>query len=225
MTAASSHGGKKMWVMPDLTPEFIERMEEVLDLYAKPYDPKEPVLCFDEKSKELRKDARPVIRDRITKRDYEYVRNGTANVFMTVEPKAGYRTTHATKRRRKQNFARETRRISKLPRYRKAKRIHIVLDNLNTHGKHSLVETFGIQESKQIMRRIEFHHTPKHASWLNMAEIELSILGRQALNQRIPDRSALRAHLKAWETRRNAQKKQIQWRFTKQDARRIFKYD
>src|SRR3989338_3364130 len=174
MTAASSPGGKKMWVIPSLTPEFIERMEEVLDLYAKPYDSQEPVVCFDEKSKELRKDAKPVIRGAITKRDYEYVRNGTANVFMAVEPKAGYRTTHATRYRRKPNFAREIRRISRLPRYRNAEVIHIVLDNLNTHGARSLIETFGEREANQIMRSIEFHHTPKHASWLNMAEIERS---------------------------------------------------
>src|SRR3989344_4460995 len=216
MTAASSHGGKKMWVIPSLTPEFIERMEEVLDLYAKPYDSQEPVVCFDEKSKELRKDAKPVIRGAITKRDYEYVRNGTANVFMTVEPKRGHRT--------KKDFAREIRRVSKLPRYVKAKRIHIVLDNLNTHFEKSLIETFGNREAARLMRRIRFHHTPKHASWLNMAEIELSILEKQCLKQRIPDRSVLRAHLKAWQRRRNGQKMQINWKFTKQDARIKFKY-
>ena len=171
-----------MWVIPTLTPEFIERMEDVLDLYARPYDPREPVLCFDEKSKELRKDAMPAILGRITRRDYEYVRNGAANVFVAVDPKAGYRTTHATKRRTKADFAREIRRISTLPRYRKAVVIHMVLDNLNTHKARSLMETFGTREAERIMRRVAFHHTPKHASWLNMAEIELSILGRQALN-------------------------------------------
>jgi hypothetical protein len=199
-------------------------MEDVLDLYAKPYNPKQPVLCFDEKSKELRKDSKAVIRGKITRRDYEYIRNGTANVFMTVEPKAGYRTTKATKRRRKKDFAREIRRISKLPMYRKTRVIHIVLDNLNTHGEHSLMETFGERETERIMRRIQFHHTPKHASWLNMAEIELSILEKQCLKQRIPDRSALRAHLRAWQTQRNRHHAKINWRFTKRDARRVFKY-
>jgi|SRR3989344_2379514 len=176
-------------------------------------------------SKELRKDAMPAILGRITRRDYEYVRNGAANVFVAVDPKAGYRTTHATKRRTKADFAREIRRISTLPRYRKAVVIHMVLDNLNTHKARSLMETFGTREAERIMRRVAFHHTPKHASWLNMAEIELSILGRQALNQRIPSRSALRAHLRAWQSRRNRQHLKIKWRFTKQDARRIFKYD
>src|SRR3989344_1688593 len=131
-----------MWCVPEVTPLFIERMEEVLDLYAKPYNPKEPILCFDEKSKELRKDSRPVIMGKITKRDYEYVRNGTANVFMTVEPKAGYRTSKETKRRTKTDFAKEIKRIANLPRYRDARRIHIILDNLNTHFEKSLIGTF-----------------------------------------------------------------------------------
>lgn len=217
--------GKKMWVIPTLTPEFIERMEEVLDLYGKPYDPREPVLCFDEKSKELRRDARTARYGTIIRRDYEYVRNGTANVFMTVEPGAGYRTARATTHRRKPDFAREIRRIANLSRYRSAKCIHIVLDNLNTHKAQSLTETFGKREADHLMRRITFHHTPKHASWLTMAEIELSILGRQALNQRIPTTSVLCAHLKAWQARRNKHKMKINWRFTKQDARRVFKYE
>lgn len=214
-----------MWVIPTLTPEFIERMEDVLDLYQKPYDPREPILCFDEKSKELRKEARPAIFYKIVRRDYEYVRNGTANVFMAIEPQGGYRTTRVTRHRKKLDFAREIRRIVNLPRYRKAKGIHIILDNLNTHKAQSLTEAFGKRETKRIMRRVTFHHTPKHASWLNMAEIELSILGRQALNQRIPDRSALRAHLKAWQARRNKHMMKINWRFTKQDARRVFQYE
>lgn len=214
-----------MWVIPTLTPEFVERMEDVLDLYGKPYNPREPVLCFDEKSKELRRDARPVIYGTIIRRDYEYVRNGTANVFITVEPEAGYRTTRATQHRKKPDFAREIRRIVNLSRYRKAKRIHIVLDNLNTHGEHSLIQTLGKREAKHILRRLAFHHTPKHASWLNMAEIELSILGRQALNRRIPTITALRIHLKAWQARRNKSMMKINWRFTKQDARRVFKYE
>lgn len=214
-----------MWVIPTITPEFIERMEEVLGLYQKPYNPQEPVLCFDEKSKELRRDARLARYGTVIRRDYEYVRNGTANVFMTVEPEAGYRTTRATQHRRKSDFAREIRRIVDLPRYRSAKRIHLVLDNLNTHKAQSLKETFGKREARRIMRKIEFHHTPKHASWLNMAEIELSILGRQALNQRIPTRLALRAHLKAWQRRRNKQKMRIHWKFTKKDARNVFQYE
>lgn len=216
-----------MWVIPTLTPEFIERMERVLDVYAKPYNPRELVLCFDEKSKELRKDARPIISPhpgKVLRRDYEYVRNGTANVFMTVEPKGGYRTTRATVHRKKSDFAREIRRISMLPRYRNIKMIHIVLDNLNTHFEKSLAETFGAEKTEAMMRRITFHYTPKHASWLNMAEIELSILEKQCLKQRIPDQSALRAHLKAWQTRRNRQRMTINWKFTKRDARKKFQY-
>lgn len=216
-----------MWVIPTLTPEFIERMENVLDLYAKPYNLKEPVVCFDEKSKELRKDTRPPLpphSGKVLCRDYEYIRNGTANVFMTVEPKGGYRTTRETAHRKKSDFAHEIRRISMLPRYRNIKMIHIVLDNLNTHFEKSLTETFGAEKTEAMMRRITFYYTPKHASWLNMAEIELSILEKQCLKQRIPDRSALRIHLKAWQARRNRQQMKINWKFTKQDARIKFQY-
>ena len=217
-----------MWVIPEITPEFIERMEHVLDLYAKPYNPKEPVLCFDEKSKQLLENIRPVILMRqgtVKKADYEYKRCGTANVFMTVEPKGGYRTTKATSKRTKKDFAHEIRRIIDLPRYRNIKKLHIVLDNLNTHFKKSVRETFSKQETRRILSMVQFHYTPKHASWLNMGEIELSILGRQCLNRRIPDTVSLKHHLRAWQTRRNKRHSQINWKFTKQDARNIFKYN
>ena len=216
-----------MWVIPEITPAFIERMEEVLDLYAKPYNPQEPVICFDEKSKQLLKDARPVIPMRqgtIRKADYEYKRNGTANIFMAVEPKGGYRTAKATNRRTKRDFAHEMRRIMDNV-YPEAKNIHLVLDNLNTHFPSSLIATFGTREAKRLMQRITFHHTPKHASWLNMAEIELSILGRQCLNRRIPDAQTLKHHLRTWQARRNKHHAKINWKFTKHDARNIFKYN
>ena len=135
-----------MWCIPKVTPEFVERMEDVLDLYARPYDRNEPVICFDEKSKELRGDARaaaPTKEGRVRRRDYEYVRNGTANVFMAVEPKGGYRRASATARRTRADFAHEIRRIIRLPRYRRAKAVHVVLDNLNTHDERSLAETLG----------------------------------------------------------------------------------
>lgn len=216
-----------MWVIPTLTPEFIEQMEEVLELYAKPYDPLEPVLCFDEKSKQLLQDTRPLLpmhEGKLRRRDYEYKRNGTRNIFLTVEPKGGYRTVQATKQRKKPDFANEMKRIINLPRYRNAKRIHLVLDNLNTHFETSLVETLGVGTAKRMMRTLCFHHTPKHASWLNMAEIELSIMGKQAINQRIPDEISLQRHLAAWQTRRNLHHMKINWRFTKQEARVKFKY-
>ncbi len=216
-----------MWCIPSLTPEYIERMEDVLDLYARPYDARKPVVCIDEKSKELRKDARtaiPTKAGRVRRRDYEYVRNGTANIFMTVEPKGGYRTTRVTDHRAKRDFAEEMRRLLTLPRYRCAKKLYVVLDNLNTHGAHSLIERFGEKEAQHLMRRIEFHHTPKHASWLDMAEIELSIMERQCTRKRIADASTLAEELRAWQSRRNRTKATINWSFTKADARRKFNY-
>lgn len=217
-----------MWCVPTLTPEFIERMEDILDLYAKPYDAKEPVICFDEKSKQLLKDTRPIQQTKPGKprqRDYEYERNGTRNIFMAVEPKGGRRETTVTKRRTKKDFAREIARIITLPRYRAAHHIHVVLDNLNTHFVASFIETFGRQKARRLLRRIRFHYTPKHASWLNMAEIELSIVSRQTLGGRIPDEDALNGRIRLWRNKRNRAGATIKWKFTKDDARKIFKYD
>lgn len=217
-----------MWCIPKVTPEFVERMEGVLDLYAKPYDKTEPVICFDEKSKELRSDSRTMIpakAGRARRRDYEYVRNGTANIFMTVEPKGGYRNTSVTVRRTRTDFAHEMRRVVSLPRYRDARKIHIVLDNLNTHFEKSFINTFGEQETTAIMRRIQFHHTPKHASWLNMAETELSIMERQCTRGRIGDDTTLRKKLRAWQRERNVAHAMINWKFTTAGAREVFKYD
>jgi transposase len=216
-----------MWCVPTLTPEFIERMESLLSLYGKPYDPREPVICFDEKSKELRADSRPVIHTKERtprKRDYEYVRNGTDNIFLAVEPKGGRREAKVTKRRTRTDFATEIKRIVELPCYRKTKKIHIVLDNLNTHFEKSFFETFPKEVARRLLRRIRFHYTPKHASWLNMAEIELSVLSRQALRGRIPDTKDLRRRVRQWKRTRNAKRAMIHWKFTTKDARNIFKY-
>lgn len=202
-------------------------MEDVLDLYAKPYDPNEPVLCFDEKSKQLLKDIRtriPCKEGISAKRDYEYKRNGTKNIFIAVEPKGGYREATVTARRTTQDFAHEIERIVMLPRYLSAAKIHFVLDNLNTHFEPSLIKTFGQERAKELLGRIAFHHTPKHASWLNMAEIELSILSRQALGGRIPHAQVLTERIARWQETRNRMGAGIQWKFTKEDARKIFKY-
>lgn len=213
-----------MWCVPNLTPEFRARMEDVLALYEQSYDPAEPVVCFDEKAKELHREARnplPSAPGMPLRRDYEYVRNGTANCFVSVEPKAGRRRVTVTERRTKADFARE---ISVLVTrwYRTATRIHLVLDNLNTHGPQALVETFGTRRAAPLLRKLAFHHTPVHASWLNMAEIEVSILARQCLNRRIPTCKELRREVSAWQRRRNRQKAQIHWRFTRKDARKVF---
>jgi hypothetical protein len=216
-----------MWCVPKLNAEYIERMEDVLDVYARPYDPKEPIVCMDEKSKQLLDDARPpkpCAPGKPRRTDYEYIRGGTVNVFMTVEPKGGYRRAVVTARRTRTDFAYEIKRIIRLPRYKDARKIHIVLDNLNTHFEKSLIDTFGEKETAAIMRRIEFHHTPKHASWLNMAEIELSVMERQCTRKRMATAAILTEELSAWETRRNREYATIDWSFTKADARRKFKY-
>lgn len=217
-----------MWCIPEITPEFIEQMEGLLTLYAKPHNPQEPIICFDEKPKQLLKDTCPIIPAKAgipVKRDYIYRRNGTRNIFMAVEPKGGWRETTVTLRRTHQDFAREIKRIMELPRYCPARKIHLVCDNLNTHYEKSFIETFGQKESKPILDRLVFHYTPKHASWLNMAEIELSILSRQALGKRIPDDAALKERIAQWRRKRNQASVTIQWKFTRQDARKIFKYD
>jgi len=215
-----------MWCVPTLTPEFIERMENILTLYAKPYHFKEPVICFDEKSKQLIADARmtqPMKSGKPRRRDYEYKRNGTRNIFLAVEPKGGFRIARVTAHRMKIDFAHEIERIVTLPRYQDAARIHIVLDNLNTHFEKSLLEAFGTRKTRSLMRRIRFHYTPKHASWLNMAEIELSILARQCLNRRIPTEALLVREVAGWEKYRNDRRSTIQWAFTVKDAARVFR--
>ncbi len=203
-------------------------MEDVLALYARSYDPLEPVLCIDEKSKQLLSDARqakPCKAGKPRRIDYEYKRNGTRNIFMTVEPKGGYREARVTARRTKRDFAEEIKHIVTLPRYRDARLVHIVLDNLNTHGAHSLIERFGETEAKRLMHRIAFHHTPKHASWLDMAEIELSVMERQCTGKRMADETTLVANLVAWQERRNNAKATINWKFTVADARKTFKLE
>ena len=212
-----------MWCIPKVTPEFIENMNDVLDIYEKPYNPKEPVVCFDEKSKELHDTIRKKIHGKITKQDYEYKRNGVSNIFMTIEPKAGYRSVNVTDTRKRLDFSDEIKRIISLKRYKNCTTLHIVLDNLNTHNEKSFKENLTQKQYEKIMKRIEFHHTPKHASWLNMAEVELSIMSAQCTNKRIKDKKTLKSELAIWEEKRNAKKSTITWRFTKDDAKRVFK--
>lgn len=210
-----------MWCIGAITKEYRTRMYALLKLYAKPYNSLYPVVCMDEKSKQLLAHSRPAISTKqgsARKEDYEYKRKGTRNMFLTVEPKAGYRTVRVTSRRTREDFAREMKRVIRLPRYKNARNIHIVLDNLNTHFKKSFVETFGKQKAQKILSRITFHHTPKHASWLNMAEIELSALERQCLKKRLADESMLIRETAAWQKRRNHVKTKICWIFTRQDA-------
>jgi len=201
-------------------------MEDVLELYERPYNPKEPVVCFDEKSKQLldnHTEPIPAKPGRSQRTDYQYKRNGTRNIFVAIEPKAGQRKVKVTKRRTKADFAKFIKRLVQNT-YQRAEKIHIVLDNLNTHFKSSLQETFDEQIAKQLLKRIVFHYTPYHASWLNMAEIEISILTRQCLNRRIPTEQLLCQEVNKWQAHRNRQKAKINWTFTRKKARKVFKY-
>jgi hypothetical protein len=200
-------------------------MEHILALYHKPYDGKRPLVCFDEKSVQLLAHLTAPLSLRSgqpLRQDYEYKRNGTRNLFLFVEPKAGARQVLVTNRRTKRDFAFAMRYLVDVM-YPDAECLDLVLDNLNTHHYHSLVEFFGKSEADRIMSRLEFHYTPEHASWLNMAEIELSILSKQCLSRRIPDEWTLITELVAWEQARNENKSRIRWNFTVDDARQVFK--
>ncbi len=199
-------------------------MERLLTLYQLPYDPQRPLVCFDEQNLQLLKQTRtplPVRPGHPRREDHEYKRNSTRNIFMFAEPKAGKRHTLVTRRRTKQDFAYAMRYLVDTL-YPEADCIEVVLDNLNTHTYHALVETFGKPEADRIWQRVCFHYTPAHGSWLNMAEIELSVLTKQCLKRRIPDEWSLNLELIAWETAANASQRPIHWSFTVQDARRVF---
>lgn len=196
-------------------------MEDVLDLNAEPYDAERPKVNFDETNKQLIKETRtplPPQAGQVAKYDYEYERNGTANLFMFVEPQAGWRHVALTAQRTKVDFAHQMRWLVD-ERYPTAKVIRITLDNLNTHHPSSLYEAFPAEEARRLLKKLEFHYTPKHASWLNMAEIELSVLQGQCLDRRIPDQKTLVKEIAAWEKKRNEQQATIDWRFSVEDAR------
>ena len=200
-------------------------MENILHVYAQPYQSERPMVCFDEKLVQLLMHLCPPLPcapGKAKRQDYEYKRNGTRNLFMFVEPKAGQRHVLVTKRRTKQDFAYAMRYLVDVL-YPDAKCIDVVLDNLNTHHYHSLVEFFGKQEADRIMSRLCFHFTPNHASWLNMAEIEFSVLAQQCLSRRLPDEWMLTTEIIAWEARRNFERRQIHWAFTLDDARHVFR--
>ncbi len=197
-------------------------MEDVLDLYAEPWDPERPVVCFDETSTQLLADVReplPVKPGRPRREDYEYQRAGTRNLFLACEPKAGWRHVAITQRRTMQDFAHQMRWLVDEA-YPDAPVIRLVLDNLNTHRTASLYEAFPPGEARRIAKRLEFHHTPKHGSWLNMAEIEFSVLARACLRGRSGDEDSLERAVSASVSERNGIGAAINWRFTAQDARR-----
>jgi hypothetical protein len=196
-------------------------MEDVLEVYTRPYDPKRPLVCLDEVSKQLLADARPPTGPapgRPRRVDYEYERRGTANLFLWCEPLGGRRHVRVTERRTRVDWAHAIRELVDLH-YPEAERIVLVQDNLNTHTPGSLYEAFPPAEAKRLADRLELHYTPKHGSWLNIAEIELSVLARQCLDRRIPDKAQLEREVATWETDRNAAAGRVDWHFTTADAR------
>ncbi len=196
-------------------------MEDVLSVYMRPYDPKRPVVCFDELSKQLVKEVRepiPAETGRKERFDYEYERNGTANIFINSEPLVGQRSVKVTDRRTAIDFAEVVREIVD-DQYPDAEKVVLVMDNLNTHKPASLYQAFEPQEARRLLDRLEIHYTPKHGSWLNMAEIELSVLSGQCLNRRIPDQETLVREVATWEKERNQGKCKVKWQFTTETAR------
>jgi hypothetical protein len=196
-------------------------MEDVLDIYHRPYNPKEPMVCFDEGSKQQTKETRvplPAKPGTLAKYDYEYERNGTSNLFLFFAPLEAWRHVKVTDRRTMIDFAYCMRDLVDIH-FPEAEKIIMVMDNLNTHKFASLYEAFPPEEARRIIEKLDIHYTPKHGSWLNMAEIELSVLHRQCLQARMPDRPTLTEKVSAWEKRRNAANSTVHWRFTTEDAR------
>jgi transposase len=213
---------KKMWCIPDVDAEFVAHMEDVLELYAEPADPERPVVCIDETLKQLVADVRerlPQLPGSVEKYDYHYRRNGVANLFVMTDRHRRWRHVKVTEQKTSSDFAECMRDLVDIH-YPAAKLIRVVCDNLNTHGRASLYKAFPPAEALRILKRIEFHHTPKHASWLDMAEIEIGCLNKQCLDRRIPDMATLKSEVAAWEDERNRMGATIRWLFSAEDARK-----
>ena len=208
-------------IPPEQNAEFVAAMEDVLEVYQRPRDPQRPVVCLDEQSKQLIKETRtpiPAAPGRVERSDYEYDRNGTANLFMLFAPLEGWRHVKVTARRTKTDFAEVIRELVDVH-FPAADRIVLVMDNLNTHKPASLYEAFPPAEARRLIEKLEIHYTPKHGSWLDMAETELSILTKQCLDRRIPDADTLVREVTAWQAERNAAEATIDWQFTTAQAR------
>ena len=209
-----------MWCIPAADAEFVALMEIILDLYERAYDPKHPVVCFDETSKQLIEETRlplPAKPGQVQRYDYEYRRNGTRNLFLFFEPLAGWRHIDVTEHRAKLDFAHQMRWLVDVA-YPDVEAIDVVLDNLNTHTYGALYEAFEPAEARRIARKLNFYYTPKHASWLNMAEIEFSVIARK-LGPRVPNATALKQKVEAIERSRNETHSTVDWQFTSDDAR------
>jgi len=211
----------KSWCIPKPTSRFVAKMEDVLEVYQRPYDPKRPVVCLDEVSKELHSTPHgqlPLVPGHTVCQDYEYARHGVCNLFLAVEPLRGWRRVSVTERRTMLDFAEELQRLADED-YPQAEQIVLVVDNLNTHTPAALYERFAPAEAQRLAQRFEWHYTPEHGSWLNMAECELSVLSRRCLASRMPEIDTVRREVQAWQERRNRTQVTIDWRFTTTDAR------
>ena len=215
-----------MWCVAELNEEYVAKMEDVLATYEQPYDPQEPVVCLDEKPVTLHAEVRPASPakpGREARRDSEYERCGTANVFCAVEPKAGRRFTFPTPDRSAVEFAHVVFELAL--QYPQAKTIHLVMDNLNIHRRKSLTDLLGVEIGSEVWDRFTVHYTPKHGSWLNQAELEIGLFARQCLGKRrIADLAALKSEAHAWNRQINRKRTLIQWKFSRQDARNVFHY-
>jgi transposase len=212
---------RKMWCVPEVNGEYVARMEDVLDLYAEPPDPAHPVVCLDESPVQLIGEGRipiPAAPGQVERYDYEYRRNGTVNLFVVINAHQPWRSVTVTRRRTAQDYAARLQELVDHD-YPHAERIRVVQDNLSTHTPGSLYETFPAAEAHRILRRLEFHFTPKHASWLNMAEIEIGVLKGQCLDRRIDTREWLEREIAAWERQRNEAGARLNWMFTTEKAR------
>ncbi len=212
---------QKRWCVPRVDGEYVARMEDVLDLYAEPPDPKRPVVCFDESPTQLIGEVRqplPPKPRQVARLDYEYRRNGTANLFMALDAHRPWRKVKVTERRTAVDFAACMRELAEVD-FPDAERIRVVLDNLSTHTPGALYEAFPAPAARRVLRRLEFHFTPKHASWLNMAEIEIGVLRGQCLDRRIGEREQLEREIAAWERARNAADARVRWMFTTEKVR------
>ncbi len=212
---------KKMWCIPKFDADYVAHMEEILDLYAEPENPLQPVVNFDEAMKQMIADTRepiPASPGQTAKQDYEYRRVGTANIFLFFDRHRGWRKAKVTEQKTAKDFAECMQELVDIH-YPNSEKIRLVLDNLNTHNPASLYKTFAPQEARRILRKIEFHYTPKHASWLNMVEIEIGNMNQQCLDRRIADWEMLKNELSSWENARNNEKATIKWMFDLDKAR------
>lgn len=214
-----------MWCIPEVNAQYIEKMIDVLEVYERPCDSRFPVVCFDEKTKQLLDDVKDSIQvkpGKIKKVDCNYRRKGIVNLFVATEPKGKTRYVTVTKHRKKVDFAKEIEKLT-MKKYKEAEKLVLITDNLNIHSKKAILETLGEEKGKKVTDRIEWHYTPRHASWLNMAEIEINVLSNQCLKRKISSFQKMQRQVAIWKNDRNKKKVGINWQFTREKAEKKFK--